>query len=169
VEAAAFVEEAAAGGAAVGGEVGVDAQLGPADSAEDGLLAAAVAGPLACGVVRGFLVAEVARVVAAAAEELDGDDVDGRAVVDAPGLVVDRGTEDGRGRVGHGGIVARGDSSILGSTSSDANLQWNSALCVGTSNSRIVLDLMRSLKVDGITEIVFNKRSDLIVKKVEPK
>ena len=105
MEAAALVEEAVAGGAAVGGEVGVDAQLGPADPAQDRFLAAAFLGPLACRVVGGLLMAEVARVVVAAAEELDGDDVHGRAVVDAPGLVVDRGAEDGRGGGGHGSIL----------------------------------------------------------------
>ena len=94
MEAAAFVEEAAAGGAAVRGEVGVDGQLGAADAAEDGELFSLAAGPLLGGVVRGLGVAEVAGVVVAAAEELDGDDVDGRAVVDAPGLVVDGGAED---------------------------------------------------------------------------
>lgn len=108
MEAAAFVEEAVAREAAIGGKVGLNAQLGPTDPTQYRHLVATVSGPLACRVVSRFLVAEVAWIVVATAEELDGDDVDRRVVVNTSGLVIDRGAEDGRGDVGHGRIVAQG-------------------------------------------------------------
>ena len=90
---AAGVEGCVAFGAAVGRFVGSDRQFGPAVAAEDGRLVELVLRPLLRGVVGGLGVAEVAGIVAVAAGEADGDDVDFGGVVDAPSVIVDRRAE----------------------------------------------------------------------------
>lgn len=88
------VEECVAFGAVVGCFIGSDRQFGPAVPAQDRGLVELLAWPLLSGMIRSLGMAQVAGIVAVAAGETDGDDVEFGGVVDAPGVIVDRRAED---------------------------------------------------------------------------
>lgn len=90
---AAGVEGGSVFGTAAGCFVGRDRQLGPAVSAQDGGLVELVWWPLLCGMIRCLGMAEVAGIVAVAAGEADGDDIEFGGVVDAPSVIIDRRAE----------------------------------------------------------------------------
>lgn len=90
VEGAAGIEIGAASRTdVVAVEVSGDGQLRPADSAQHGPLVELGSRPSLRGMVFLLGVTRVARVVTAAAPELDRDDVGGPAPVDTAGLVVE--------------------------------------------------------------------------------
>lgn len=83
------VERRVAFGAAVGCFVGRDRQFAPAVSAQDGGLVELLPWPLLRGMIDSLRVAKVARIVAVATGEADGDDVEFGGVVNAPSVLVD--------------------------------------------------------------------------------
>lgn len=90
---AAWVERRGTFRAFIDALVRLDRQFSPAHSAEDGGLVSLFARPLLCGVVRSLGVAQVAGIVAVAAGESNGDDIEFGGVVDAPRVFVDRSAE----------------------------------------------------------------------------
>ena len=87
------VERCVAFPAAVGCFVGGDRQLSQAVPAEDRGLVPSLAWPLLRGMICRLGVAKVARIVAVAAGEADGDDIEFGGVVDAPSVIIDRRAE----------------------------------------------------------------------------
>src|SRR6185312_3791882 len=87
---------AAAWAAVVAGQVGVDAELGPANAAEHGRLVPFGPGPDLRRVVGQGVMAVAAGVVGPAAGHLDGDDVEVATPVGAAGLRVEVEAADGR-------------------------------------------------------------------------
>src|SRR5699024_3911941 len=94
---AARVEGCSAFGAAVDRFVRLDCQFGPAVPAQNGGLIELLWWPLLCVMIRRLRMAQVARIVAVAAGEADGDDIEFGGVVDAPSVIIDRRAEDLRG------------------------------------------------------------------------
>lgn len=90
---AAWIEGRGAFRALVDRLVRLDSQFGPAVPAQDRGLVPLLAWPLLCGMIRGLGVAQVARIVAVATGEADGDDIEFGGVVDAPSVIIDRRAE----------------------------------------------------------------------------
>jgi hypothetical protein len=86
---AAFIELGRAGRAVSARAIVQNGQLCPADSAQNGPLLPLVLGPYRRGMVRAFLMARKAGIVASAAVELYSDDILARPVVDTARLRID--------------------------------------------------------------------------------
>jgi len=88
MQAAALIEGRPAGWAVMTFQVALDCVLSAADTAEDGFFRPLCQWPSFCGMVSTLAVAPETGIVGSAASELDGDDISGSMVMDAPSLVV---------------------------------------------------------------------------------
>lgn len=93
---ASWVEERGAFRTSIDTLVRLDSQCGPAPAAEDRWLVPLSARPLLRRVVRSLGAAKVAGIVAVAAGESNGDDIEFGGVMDAPRVLID-GLSEGLG------------------------------------------------------------------------